>query len=255
LVELVLPFLIQMERRMNVSTTSLILIYLTAALAVSRLPVFRVYFSLCNTLIEKVIHVLAVVVTREGKANKIKLYKNGSGETTNIVNSKIQKVMIVFIGYTGTLLLAMGLFYLLSFNQFHFIIYFFIGLMVVSILLWIRNLFGILWALSFIVLLVLPVYFRNNFMIMHISIFLSSQILIQAIINAFHVIGQSFKSEGKPGALTKIAKIPAIICGIALLGQSLYAAYFIFNEVLNIKAAMIRFELLEIIQIMEKFIT
>lgn len=237
------------------STTSLILIYLAAALAISRLPMFRVYFSLCNTLIEKIIHVLAVVVTREGKSNKIKLYKNGSGETTSIVNSKIQKVMIVYIGYTGTLLLAMGLFYLLSFNQFHFVIYFFIGLMVISILLWIRNLFGVLWALSFVVILALPLYFRNDLAIMHISIFLSSFILIQAIINAFQVIRQSFRTGGKLGALAKISRIPAIICGIALLGQSLYAAYFIFNEVLNYKAAMIRFELLEIIQIMEKLIT
>jgi hypothetical protein len=244
-----------MERRINVSTTSLILIYLAAALAISRLPMFRVYFSLCNTLIEKIIHVLAVVVTREGKSNKIKLYKNGSGETTSIVDSKIKKVMIVYIGYTGTLILAMGLFYLLSFNKFDWVIYFFIGLMVISILLWIRNFFGVLWALSFVALLAVPLYFRNEAAIMHISIFLSSLILIQAIINAFHVIGQSFKTGGKTGALAKIARIPAIICGIALLGQSLFTAYFIFSKVLNFKGAMIRFELLEIIQIMEKFIT
>jgi hypothetical protein len=238
-----------------VSTTSLILLYLAAALAISRLPMFRVYFSLCNTLIEKIIHVLAVVVTREGKSNKIKLYKNGSGETTSIVNSKIQKVMIVYIGFTGTLLLAMGLFYLLSFNKFHYVLYFFIGLLVISILLWIRNLFGLLWALSFVSLLAVPLYFRNELAILHISIFLSSLILIQAIINAFQVIGQSFKTGERPGALTKIARIPAVICGIALLGQSLYAAYFIFNHVLNFKVAMVRFELLEIIQTMEKFIT
>lgn len=236
------------------STTSLILLYLAAALAISRLPMFRVYFSLCNTLIEKIIHVLAVVVTREGKSNKIKLYKNGSGETTSIVDSKIKKVMIVYIGYTGTLIVAMGLFYLLSFNQFDWVIYFFIGLMVISILLWIRNFFGVLWALSFVALLAVPLYFRNEAVIMHISIFLSSLILIQAIINAFQVIGQSFKTGGKPGALAKIARVPAIICGIALLGQSLFAAYFIFSKVLNFKAAMIRFELLEIIQVMEKFI-
>jgi hypothetical protein len=162
--------------------------------------------------------------------------------------------MMVYIGYTGTLILAMGLFYLLSFHKFDWVIYFFIGLMVISILLWIRNLFGVLWALSFAALLAVPLYFRNEAAIMHISIFLSSLILVQAIINAFQVIGQSFKDGGKPGALAKIARVPAIICGIALLGQSLFAAYFIFSKVLNFKAAMIRFELLEIIQVMEKFI-
>jgi hypothetical protein len=239
----------------NVSTTSLILLYLAAALAISRLPMFRVYFSLCNTLIEKIIHVLAVVVTREGKSNKIKLYKNGSGETTSNVNSKIKKVMIVYIGYTGTLIIALGLFYLLSSYKFLFVIYFFIGLLVISILLWIRNFFGVIWALSFVVLLAVPLYCRNELAIMHISIFLSSLILIQAIINALQVIRQSFNTEGKPGAKTKIARIPAIICGVALLGQSLYATYFIFNHVLKYKVAMIRFELLEIYQIMEKFIT
>jgi hypothetical protein len=236
------------------STNSLILLYLAAALAISRLPMFMVYFSLCNTLIEKIIQVLAVVVTREGKSNKIKLYKNGSGETTSMVDSKIKKVMIVYIGYTGTLILAMGLFYLLSYNKFDWVIYFFISLMVISILLWIRNFFGFIWALSFVALLALPLYFRNELAIMHLSIFLSSLILIQAIIIAFHVIGQSFKTGGKPGALAKIARVPAIICGIALLGQSLFAAYFIFSKVLNFKAAMIRFELLGIIQVMEKFI-
>lgn len=237
------------------STTSLILLYLAAALAISRLPIFRVYFSLCNTLIEKIIHALAVVVTREGKSNKIKLYKNGSGETTSIGQSKIQKMMIVYIGYTGTLIIAMGLFYLLSLNKFQWVLYFFIGLLVISILLWIRNFFGVFWALSFVALLALPLYFRNEFAIMHTSIFLSSFILIQAIINAFQVIGHSFKTGGKPGALGKIARIPAIVCGIALLGQSLYAAYFIFNHVLNFKLAMIRFGILELIQTMEKFIT
>jgi hypothetical protein len=149
----------------------------------------------------------------------------------------------------------MGLFYLLSFNKFDWVIYFFIGLMVISILLWIRNFFGVIWALSFAALLAVPLYFRNEAAIMHISIFLSSLILVQAIINAFQVIRQSDKTEGKPGALEKIARVSAIICGIALLGQSLFAAYFIFSKVLNFKAAMIRFELLEIIQVMAKFIT
>lgn len=237
------------------STTSLMLIYFAAALAISRLPMIRVYFSLCNTLIEKIICVLVVAVTKEGKSNKIKLYNNGSGETTSMFHSKIQKVMIVYIGYTGTLLLAMGLFYLLSLNQFHFVLYFFIGLLVISVLLWIRNLFGVIWAVSFAALLALPLYFRNELAIMHISIFLSSLILVQAIINAFQVIRQSFKTGEKPGALAKIARIPAIICGVALLGQSLCAVYFIFNNVLNSKTAMVRFELLEIIQNMEKFIT
>jgi hypothetical protein len=239
-----------------VSQTTVILLYLAAALAISRFPFFRIYFSLCNTLIEKIFHVLAgVVISKEGTLGKIKLFKDGSGQYTSNVNSKLQRAIIFYFGYTGTVGIAMGLFYLVSIRNYHLILYLFIGLMVISSLLWIRNVFGILWALSFSALLALPLYYSYETVIMHLGIFLSSVVLVQSIMNALKVLVQSVKTEESPDAITKIAKFPAFIFGFIFLGQSLFAAYFIISNVLNLKASMIRFELLEIIQIVEKFVT
>lgn len=215
------------------NTTILIFIYVAAAFVVSRIPFLRVYLSLCYTLLYEVICVLCL---KGGLGQKIKLHKDGSGQITNQVHSPFKTALIAYAGYTGTSLTAIGLFYLVSRGSYQFIIYLFIGLLVLSLLLWIRHLFGLFWALSWVSLLTVPIYFSYGLVIMHISIFLASIILTQSILHAFHLCRQSFmrrKNPARTAALVQGALIPAVIWGIVLLGQSLYAGYFIFKNFLS----------------------
>lgn len=237
------------------SNTTFILIYLAAALVISRLPFLRVYFSLCNTLMEEIFHVCACVVSKDGSSSKIKLFKDGSGQSTGNVHSKILRAILGYIGFTCTLFIAIGLFYLVSISNYELIIYLFIGLLVISIILWIRNGFGILWALSFIVMLALPLYYRFEMIVMHAALFLSSMILVQSVINALKIVGHSFKGGESFSPKTVLAKIQAFFRGMVLLSQSFLAAYIIFYNVLDVKTSMVRFELLEIIEVMEKVVT
>lgn len=80
------------------NTSMLILIYVAIAVVGSRLPYLRVYLAHCNTLVFEVIS----VCIEGGKTNKIKLHKDGSGQTTNNVNSPFKKALIAYAGYTGT---------------------------------------------------------------------------------------------------------------------------------------------------------
>jgi hypothetical protein len=111
------------------------------------------------------------------------------------------------------------------------------GLITVAVLLWIRNFFGILWAVSFIVLLALPIYFRYDIAIMHIGIFLASFFLTQLILNGIQVCKQGLlerKNPARSGLLARVRVIPAMMFGVVLLGQSLYAGYFIVKKFLSI---------------------
>lgn len=147
-----------------------ILVYLFIALIVTQIPYLRVYFSLGNTLLYEVIRVML----EGGVKKKINLHNEGSGRIINIENSRFKHILITYLAYTGASLAAIGLFYLVSNQNYYFIIYLFIALMVVSVLLWIRQFWGIIWVLSFVVLLALPMYLGQTIAIMHISIFLSS---------------------------------------------------------------------------------
>lgn len=209
-----------------------ILVYLLIAFAVTRIPFVRVYFSVFNTLLHEIIR----IIIDGGITNKIKLHKDGPGRDENNENSRFKNTMIIYAGYTGASLAAIGLFYLVSNQNYHIILYLFIGLLAVSILLWIRNFGGILWAISFLVLLALPLYFRQDLAIMHISIFLSSLILIQSIINGIQVCRRSLfeRNPDRSGILSRVKVIPAMMLGIVLFGQSLYAGYFIIQNILSL---------------------
>ena len=170
------------------SLTWLIVLYLGVALAASRIPFVRVYLALCHTLMEEVIRVLGSCCFKGGRYSKINLYRNGSGQTIHQVDSKFKKAVIEYAGYTGTSLAAIGLFFLVSRGYNHLIIYLFIGLAALSLLLWIRTLFGAAWGLSFVFLLGVPVFSGTELVMLHLSILLSAVILTQSILKAFQVL-------------------------------------------------------------------
>ncbi|WP_409304083.1 M50 family metallopeptidase [Peribacillus sp. SCS-155] len=205
-----------------------ILIYLVIALLVTRIPYLGVYFSLFNTLSQEVVRVLL----EGGIANKISLKTRSDAR---IEKSLLKNTFIAYAGYTGQSLAAIGLFYLVAHHDYHFILYLFMGLVGVAVFLWVRNFIDILWALSFVVLLALPIYFGYGIAIMHMSIFLSSFFLCQSIINGIQVCRKSLSErQAGSGYLARFKIIPAMIFGAVLVGQSLYAGYFIVKNIISL---------------------
>ncbi|ULT56601.1 M50 family metallopeptidase [Neobacillus drentensis] len=213
-------------------TPTLILIYLGAALLGSMLPFLRTYFAHFHNLVN-----LVISACLEG--GKIHLYRDGSGQTTGSAASPFKRALISYAGYTGASLVAIGLFYLVTRGDYHFVIYLYLGLSVVALLLWVRNAFGVVWGLSVTTLLTLPVYFRYvtvlpayvnvEMILVHLSIFLASVLFMQSMISAFKVCRQAFMSRSNPkrkAALVQTKFVPAVILGLILFSQTLFAGYF-----------------------------
>lgn len=209
-----------------------IFIYLILALSIIRIPYIRAFFSLCNTLLFEVIRVIL-----EGSiGNKIILSSSGPTRP-HVENAHFKNAFITYAGYTGVSFVSIGLFYLITKESYHLIFYLFICLMVVSALLWIRNIGGIVWAISFSVLLSSFIYFGQPLAIMHISIFLSSFILVQSVLNGIRLCKNYLferKSPLRVGLFSKVRLVPTLMLGVLLLGQSLYAGYFIVNHFLSL---------------------
>lgn len=213
-------------------TTTLILIYLAAALVGSMLPFIRVYLAHFHNLVS-----LAISVCLEG--GKIRLFRDGSGQTTGRDLSPFKKALISYAGYTGASLVAIGLFYLVTRGNYHLVIYLYLGISMVALLLWVRNAFGVVWGLSVVALLALPVYFHFvsilpvyvnvEMILVHLSIFLASVLFMQSMISAFKVCRQSFMSRSNPkrkAALVQTKFVPAVLLGLILFAQTVFAGYF-----------------------------
>jgi Peptidase M50B-like len=219
-----------------VNSMTLTFIYLAAALLITRIPFLRGYFSLYNTLVQDVIHSF--------------LDKGGENKGKSTFKQGIMK----YLGYTITSLLAIGLFYLLAKGRYSIILLSLIILIILSMMTSIRSFITFIWALSFVVLLAGPLYYKHEAAIIHLSIFLSSMILMQLIMNALIELSRSFKkNHEKTSPMNMIKRIPAVILGLVVLGQSLFAGYFIVSSLLNLQAAVIRFDILRTIQGVEQF--
>ncbi|MED4455434.1 M50 family metallopeptidase [Metabacillus fastidiosus] len=213
----------------------LIYIYIAIALIVSRIPILKIYTALCNTLIHEVFHVICAALLSGKIFHKIILNNDASGLAATTVNSKFARIVIAYAGYTGSSFTAVALFYLINKGYFHMIISFFIVLSIISILLWVRNLYGFVWGISLILLLSFLIYKNYEVLIIHTSIFLSAVILLQSIFSAFAVCKLSFirrKDAGDATSLAKATFIPAAVWGIVFFAQSLYAGYFVMKHFL-----------------------
>jgi hypothetical protein len=214
------------------SEHSLLLIYIVIAIITTNLPVVGVYFSLCNTLVHEFFHALLASIFTRRLSHTISLNHNASGLAITSINSWFSKVVVSYAGYTGSSLMAVGLFYLLHKSQYHLIIAIFTALTVVSAILWIRNLYGFIWSLSIISLLGWMLYHRLTVLMMHVGMFLSAIILVQSVITAFYILKLSFVKRKEAGDATSLADatyIPAAIWGLLFCSQSLYAVWFIFS--------------------------
>lgn len=220
-----------------------IVLYLAVALVVTKIPYVQTYLSICYTLLHEVISIL---LSGWGKRKQIRLLKTAPTlETADSLTFK--HTLISYLSDTATSLVAIGLFYLVSTKNYNLILYLFIGLLAVSVVFWIRHILELLWALSFIAILALPIYFGNEQAITLTAIFLTAYVLVQSVLATLYKCKESFAHQQRKGIVAKVKWIPSLIIGFVVLGQSLFACYFIVSHfVFHIEVPQIDFEFVQV---------
>lgn len=229
--------------------TNLIYVYLIIAFVLSNIPLLHslikgnarvsrvihaigMNVALANTMVHESSHGLMAFLTG-GRIRGITLSADTSGLAETTSNSRIARILVSYAGYTGSSLVAVGLFYLLSLGEYAWIIYFFVVLSAINWLFWVRNMYGLLWLTSFIGIMIFFLYKDFDILLMHISIFLSCMVLVQSIISAFVILKLSITNRKDAGDTTNLAKftyIPALFWGLLFFVQSIIAAYFITRQ-------------------------
>ncbi|WP_445488684.1 M50 family metallopeptidase [Niallia sp. 03133] len=216
------------------NTWKLVYIYTVIVIICSFTPIIGRYIALINTLIHEVCHVIAAIFTGQKLRlrHKINLHYDSSGIAITQIDSWLGQIVVAYMGYTGASLATYGFFYLLSKHYYTAILYIFLTVAFLSTILWIRNIYGFVWILSFIVIVCWIIYKDNSFFIVNISIFLSCVMLVQSVLTAFIIFKTSIqqrKHAGDATALAKATKIPAVIWGTLFFSQSVCIVYFVFK--------------------------
>ncbi|MFN4234687.1 MAG: M50 family metallopeptidase [Bacteroidia bacterium] len=207
-------------------------ILLLAAILFCRVPYIGKFLRVFNTLLHESGHAIIALITN-GEVERIDLYADTSGQALTKSQNTFLNFLVVISGYPIASIAAWALFILLSRHQFYFIIYFIIGLMLLNLVLWVRNSYGIIWLLLCITGLSSLIYFKNEILMEYVLLIICAAALSESVYSAWVVFYLSIKmpkSSGDAFLLSKMTYIPSFFWGILFFAQAIYFAWLSIIE-------------------------
>lgn len=191
----------------------MIYVLIIVSVVVTQIPFLNKYLSLINTVVHEWGHAFAALLTG-GQVYKIKLNMDTSGFAQTGSKWWIGRFLTVLSGYPFSTLFPCFMIFLIL-NDNYVTVYWTLAIMLaITIVLWLRDLFSLIWAGSVLLALTLLIKFDMDvkwliFLVMSIS-------LINSIKSAWVVFVLSIKdsrSAGDATALSQLTWIPALVWG------------------------------------------
>jgi len=202
-------------------------ILLLVALLLTRIPVLGKYFRSVNTLVHEAGHVFTTLVL-SGEVIAVNLFADTSGTTITKAKNKFSQAMIAISGYPISALTGLLSLFLLSKGYNLHILFILTSIALIIMILSLRNMYGLFWAGTFVILNLLLVYFNNRILIYTFAAFYSAVIFTDAILSSVVLFVLAIKQPKKAGDATnlqKITKIPATLWAIILLAFTLFISW------------------------------
>ena len=215
---------------MKVFNIPLFYYFVVAAILMTKVPVVGKFFNIINTAIHELGHALMALIL-EGKVHRIELFSDSAGSTTTQNKGKFRTFMVAISGYPFASAVAYFSFYLLNFGYEKHLL---IGLSILflfMLLLWIRNVYGVIWVLLFCRINVFLLYYNNIKIINIAALFYATVILTESVFSTFTLLYLSLKYPQQAGDATnlkKITHIPTVIWALLFVAFSGWIAYEIW---------------------------
>jgi hypothetical protein len=206
-----------------------ILFYLVllACLAVMYIPYIGKYIRVLETMIHEGGHVLMAAILGT-KINKINLFSDTSGETHIAGAGKFKTVLIALVGYPFSSAFAYCSFWAIKQGYY----YIFVGTLCVItlffLLFYIRNKYGIFWAITFIAANACLLYFEKIEIINVLAGVYADILFLSSLFSCLILVYLSFKSSNKAGDATLIKKsvhIPSQITALIFISVCGWIAF------------------------------
>ena len=202
-------------------------VLLITALLLTRIPVLGKYFRSVNTLVHEAGHAFTTLAL-SGEVIAVNLFADTSGTTVTKAKGKFSQCIIALAGYPVSALTGWLCLFLFHKGYFLYILFILTSIALIIMILSLRNMYGLFWAGTFIVLNLIIIYFNNKSAIYTFSAFYSVIIFTDAIVSSVVLLVLSIKQPKKAGDATnlqKFTKIPAFIWAILLLAFTLYISW------------------------------
>lgn len=194
--------------------------------ALPRIPVVGKFFNVINTALHELGHAL-VALFFDGEVKKIDLNQDASGTTTTSMKSKFASFLCALAGYPCAISVAWLSAYLLQQGVVQGLILMLSGLFFIMLLLWIRNVYGVLWVLLFLAVNGVLLYHGNPQYLHYAAVFYVVMMVTESVYSVLVLFYLSIRTPQSAGDATNLAKlthVPAFIWSLIFMA---YVAYVV----------------------------
>lgn len=204
--------------------------YIIGSFLLGIIPVVGKYVAVINTFLHEVGHALMAYLLG-GRVHSISLFANTEGTAVTAHSGRLAQNFTAFAGYPFSSFCGFVMVWAIKNGYSSYILLGWSSLLVIAFLLWIRNLYGFFWAVSFGAI-TYYVMFQNVALKQPFVYFITAVVVVQSVISALIILYLSITRSEDSGDAAHLARstkfIPAFVWGLFFAGQ---AVYFLIKEI------------------------
>jgi hypothetical protein len=203
---------------------------LLLASVLSIIPLAGKFLNVLNTMIHESGHAMMSLVTGGGVMN-IKLSADTSGAAQTKSKYWLGKVFTSLAGYPVSSLTAWFFFWLIRQQHVKYVFYVIISLVLINLILWVRNTFGMIWLLVMGSITTLVFLYANTIVQYYFANFCASIVFFQSIYSTVTLVIIALNNPSKAGDaknLKDFTYIPALLWALLMLILVCWVSYKVY---------------------------
>jgi hypothetical protein len=204
-------------------------LFLGLAFLLIHIPIIGNYVKVINTLIHESGHALIALLGGNVVEN-ISLFMNSEGATYSNQSTWLGSFFTSLAGYTFASFMAFLAFLLIRKNKHNILIDILLGFIVLNLIFWVRNPYGLFWLCSFGVAFLLLLIKGSQKLRNQLLLLIAAILLVDSVQSAYEILYISVFQPQAAGDAANLARltvfIPSSIWGIFFFIQALLFGYF-----------------------------
>jgi hypothetical protein len=203
-------------------------LFIVLAFLLVNMPIIGNYISIINTVIHETGH--AFVALFGGQVESISLFMNSDGVTYGTESIWIINFFTSIAGYVVSSFMAILSFWLIRKRQYTFLIDILLGFILLNLIFWVRNPYGMFWLVSFGIIFLALLIKGSKTLINNLLLFIASVLLIESVGSAYDILIISLMHPQSAGDATNLSNLtvilPAQAWGMFFFAQSLWFCFW-----------------------------
>jgi len=199
---------------------------------INRLPYIGVFFRTVNTLLHESGHAIAAIIT-SGEVIKIEFRKDTSGLAQTKTNGRFSAFLTSFAGYPFAAIASAGLLALAINGQYKMVVFILLSIVLLNLMLFVRNAFGIIWLIVFSALLITTILYANETVLQMVVWFVCMIAFTETIASTALITLLGFTNPKKSGDMTNLQKTTGVPAAFWALVNLLLVTAILYYTVVH----------------------